>query len=51
MKTQEQLAEAMQVCKRTVSNKIKQGKIKVVKVGHLVRITNEEFERVLREGV
>lgn len=50
-KTPEELAKALNVKPVTVYNFCRQGRIESVKVGRLVRIPPEEFERVLREGV
>ncbi len=47
-----QVAAELQVSERTVKNWIKQGKLKVLRLGHrTVRITEEELERIKREGL
>ena len=51
MHTIQELATATKVCTKTVHTWIKDKKVKAVKVGRQIRITNEEFVRVLREGV
>ena len=50
-RTPEELAQALNVKPVTVYAFCRQGRIESVKVGKLVRIPPEEFERVLREGV
>ncbi len=47
-----QVASELQVSDRTVRNWIKQGKLKVVRLGHrTVRITQEELDRIKQEGL
>lgn len=47
----EDLAVQLGVAVPTVQNYCRQGRIRSVKVGKLVRIPRDEYERVLREGV
>lgn len=47
----EEVAEILQVEKETVWKWIRAGKIKSVNIGRLVRITQEEVERITNEGV
>lgn len=49
MKTKNDVCEIFKVSLGTVNNWIKQGKIKVVKIGRSVRISEEEIER-LKKG-
>jgi excisionase family DNA binding protein len=50
--TIEQVAKELQVHSETVRRWIRQGKLKVMRLGHrTVRITEEELERVKREGL
>lgn len=50
--TIKQIAVELQVSDRTVRRWIAQGKIKVLRLGHrTVRITEEELERIKREGI
>lgn len=48
MKTKKDLCEIFRVSLGTVNNWIKQGKIKAVKIGHSVRFSDEEVERLKR---
>ena len=50
MKTIEEVASIFKVHFRTIYSWIKQGKIKSVKVGRRHYITEEEVERIKREG-
>lgn len=50
--TLEEVAIELKVHKETVRRWIKQGKVKVLRLGHrTVRITEEELERIKREGL
>ena len=50
--TIKQVADELQVSVRTVKNWIAQEKLKVIRLGHrTVRITEEELERIKREGL
>lgn len=48
VKTKNDVCEIFKVSLGTVNNWIKQGKIKVVKIGRTVRISEEEIERLKR---
>lgn len=50
MKTIEEVASIFKVHFRTIYAWIKQGKVKSVKVGRRHYITDEEVERIKREG-
>lgn len=50
MYTKKQTAELLQVHINTVSNLMKKGEIKFVKIGNSVRVTEEEIERI-KKGV
>jgi excisionase family DNA binding protein len=45
--TKVQLAEALNVCERTVDREINKGTIKAVHIGRTVRIPNTELARLL----
>lgn len=45
MKTIKEIAEDMKVSKRTVWRWIEDGKLKAIKKGLVVRITDEEYKR------
>ena len=50
--TMAQVAEELQVHVMTVKRWVKEGKIKVVKLGYrTVRITDDELKRIKREGL
>ncbi len=49
MKTVAEIAQEMKVTKRTVFRWIKAGKLKAVKVGGTVRVTEEEYSKLLRD--
>jgi excisionase family DNA binding protein len=51
MKTCKQLAEEMLVSRSTVYRAMEDGRIAAVPAGRLKRITDEEFARVLRDGI
>ena len=46
----EEVAEILQISKRTVVRWLKEGKLGGVRVGRLWRIPQEELDRFLREG-
>lgn len=48
MKTKKDLCEIFQVSLGTVNNWIRDGRIKIVKIGRTVRIPDEEVERLKR---
>ena len=49
--TIKQVAKELQIHPATVRRWIREGKLKVTRLGHrTVRITEEEFERLKREG-
>lgn len=50
MYTVEQVANALQVSQMTIFRKLNNGKIKGVKIGTSWRISEEELERIKREG-
>jgi len=47
--TMKEAAAAIQVCERTIWSAIKEGRLKVVRLGRLVRIRGEELDRFLRD--
>ena len=50
--TIKQVGDELKVSRQTVSKWIKQGKLKVIRLGHrTVRITEEELYRIKREGI
>lgn len=50
--TIQEVANELQVHEDTVRRWIKAGKVKVIRLGHrTVRITEEEFDRIKREGL
>lgn len=49
--TLQDLAEALKVTRRTIYNYLKAGKIKTTKCGRFYRISEEEYKRILREGL
>jgi excisionase family DNA binding protein len=51
MKTCRQLAEEMLVSRSTVYRAMEDGRIASVPAGRLKRITDEEFARVVQEGI
>jgi putative molybdopterin biosynthesis protein len=48
--TVEQVAKILQVSPHTVRNLIKEGKIKAVRVGIQIRVTQEELDRFLKQS-
>lgn len=51
MYTAKQVAEALNLNERTVRNWINDGKILAVKLGREWRVSDEEVERIKKEGV
>jgi excisionase family DNA binding protein len=51
LRTITEVAEYFKTSRQNIHNKIKQGKIKTVPFGDLVRIPDDEFERLKREGI
>lgn len=45
--TMEEVANILRVSSRTVKNMVKSEKIKAIKIGHSVRITHDEINRLL----
>lgn len=50
MYTLKQVAEVLGVTYNTVWNLIQSGKIKAVKVGRALRVSQDELERIQKEG-
>jgi len=50
MLTIEQVAEYLKLDKMTIYRAVKEGKVKGVKFGAVWRISEEELERIKREG-
>jgi excisionase family DNA binding protein len=48
--TPEQVAEQLQVSLKTVTNYLREGRLKGFKVGRLWRITEDDLEEFLRQG-
>lgn len=48
--TLEQAAQRLAVCERTLRNRIRAGKIRAVKIGTGVRVSEAELRRVATEG-
>lgn len=48
MKTVKEVAEAFRVSKRTIFRWINDGKIEAVKMGRTVRISNEEYSKMMQ---
>jgi len=48
--TTKEVAEELNLAVTTVIKKIKEGKIKALKLGRVYRVTEMEFERLKREG-
>ena len=44
-----QAAKELNVCEKTIRNHIKSGKIKAVRIGKLIRISEEEIKRLKGE--
>lgn len=51
MKTPQDIADHFKVTTRTVTTWIRSGVIKAVRFGRQWRITDDEFERIIKEGV
>lgn len=50
MLTTKEVAKEFNINVNTVLKKIKEGKIKALKLGRVYRVTEMEFERLKREG-
>lgn len=51
MKTCRELAEAMLVSRSTIYRAMEDGRIEVLPIGRLKRISDVEYSRLLREGI
>lgn len=45
-----EVAEKLKISQTTVFRALKQGRIKGIKIGYIWRISEEELERIKREG-
>lgn len=50
MYTVTEVAKALNISKATVFRALQVGKIKGIKIGNIWRVSEEEFERIKREG-
>ena len=45
-----QASEILEISKPTLIRYIRQGKVKAIRMGHVYKITQEEVERILKDG-